>query len=230
MPEYCVYGLVDPRYPKNIRYVGCTRQTLKKRLQNHIADSSRWSGPRELWVAGILREGFRPIIIHLETVSEDENWEDREKYYISCFSKEAPLLNLTLGGLGNHGWSPTEEARKKIRSGLFGKSASEETRRKLSIAIRESSLMKDNLKRLHISNTGKKRTEEQRARISASLKGRKNYSLMKPVRCIETGQEFESSMAASSFLGKCDAAVGGSIRSKCRCGELHWEYILEDAK
>ena len=47
----------------------------------------------------------------------------------------------------------------------------------------------------------------------------------KPVRCLETGQEFRSAKDASRSLGECDGAVASSIRKSCRSGGFTWEYI-----
>ena len=51
------------------------------------------------------------------------------------------------------------------------------------------------------------------------------YSKAKPVRCIETGEEFKSGSDASRYLGLSSGAVGSSIRCKRPIKGLHWEYI-----
>lgn len=48
-----------------------------------------------------------------------------------------------------------------------------------------------------------------------------------PVRCIETGEIFDSAKEASMSMGLNDNAVGNSIHKGYRAGGYHWEY-LED--
>lgn len=47
----------------------------------------------------------------------------------------------------------------------------------------------------------------------------------KSVVCVETGEIFESSSAASRSLGLANSAVSNSIRKKTKCGGYHWAYI-----
>lgn len=47
----------------------------------------------------------------------------------------------------------------------------------------------------------------------------------KTVKCIETGQVFPSSRAASRWLGFSDSAVSRAIKDKITAGGYHWEYI-----
>lgn len=45
------------------------------------------------------------------------------------------------------------------------------------------------------------------------------------VRCIETGQIFDTATEASYFVGCYKLAVKNAIYRKGRCGGYHWEYI-----
>lgn len=49
----------------------------------------------------------------------------------------------------------------------------------------------------------------------------------KPVRCIETGEEFRSIREAAKKHGVADTNLGNAIRGKGqkRCAGYHWEYI-----
>lgn len=46
-----------------------------------------------------------------------------------------------------------------------------------------------------------------------------------PVRCIETGEIFDSAAKASRSMELNDDAVGNSIHRGQRCGGYHWEYV-----
>lgn len=91
--------------------------------------------------------------------------------------------------------------------GYNGCKVSEETRRKLSEAAK-----------------GRVLTEEHKQNISAAKSGANNPASRK-VRCIETGQIYDSAREASKALGKDKSAVTNSIRHNHRCGGYYWEYI-----
>lgn len=95
--EVKIYGLYDPTdINENIRYVGKTIQSLKKRLQGHIDESikNNPSTYKKNWINSLLSRNIRPKIKLLE-ICEESNWEQRERYWISNISN---LTNLTLGG------------------------------------------------------------------------------------------------------------------------------------
>lgn len=49
---------------------------------------------------------------------------------------------------------------------------------------------------------------------------------LKLVRCIETGQVFESLKQASEYLGVNKSALCSCLKGRTKtCGNLHWEYI-----
>lgn len=95
--EVKIYGLYDPTdSTMSIRYVGKTIQTLKKRLQGHIDDSvkNNPSTYKKNWINSLLKKGIRPKIRLIEICTE-ENWEERERFWISSINN---LTNLTAGG------------------------------------------------------------------------------------------------------------------------------------
>ena len=89
-----IYGLVDPRDPLKVKYVGKTKMSLKKRLQSHIDESRKNSGTyKKNWVRKLLSENIKPNIIILKETTE-ENWQQDEINLISSF----PNLTNTLEG------------------------------------------------------------------------------------------------------------------------------------
>lgn len=101
------------------------------------------------------------ILILKNNLTEDEAFK-HETYMINVFGRKIDggiLLNKTFGGEGASGRIVSEEVREKIRLSLLGRKQSLDTRRKKSI-----SLMGKNKNPL---------TEEQKLKISNTLKGRK---------------------------------------------------------
>jgi len=65
--RYTVYGLVDPRKPEDVRYVGRTGVGIEARVNNHIAQT-RFRVRHDIplcyvmeWVDHLLSQGVRPI-------------------------------------------------------------------------------------------------------------------------------------------------------------------------
>jgi hypothetical protein len=76
-------------------------------------------------------------------------------------------------------------------------------------------------------------TDEAKQRISNKLKGRYVLGLnpnAKKVRCIETGEIFQSAKEASLHLGLHGHAVDGSIHKGCRCGGERMNAICKKCR
>jgi uncharacterized protein YxjI len=106
-----VYTLSDPD-SFEIRYIGITVLPLSYRLSNHICDIKRENNKRTAWIKNVLKREKRPII---EELDEAESWEEGcllEILYIGLFKSWGfNLVNGTLGGDGNIGYSPSKERR-----------------------------------------------------------------------------------------------------------------------
>lgn len=96
-----IYGLYDPRTKltsDTIRYVGKTKMTLKERLQAHIDNAKKLTGKKSYhsvyWINSLLKNNIKPEIFLIEECN-DENWQDREKYWISYYPN---LTNYDEGG------------------------------------------------------------------------------------------------------------------------------------
>jgi len=111
-----VYALLDPE-TEEVRYVGFTRFTLEKRLQEHLCDGFKTH--RRNWIQSLRRRGLRPTITLLETVVE-EPWQAREQWWIKhCREAGCNLVNGTDGGDGMN--NPSEEVRRKCGDAQRGK-------------------------------------------------------------------------------------------------------------
>ncbi len=104
------------------------------------------------------------------------------------------------------------ETRAKQRAAKLGKKYSAEHCKNMSIAMKENKYV-----RVHPDMTGFKHTAESRAKMSASMKGRKSHQ-RKAVKCVDTGELFESATAAAKRYGRKEhtliaACCKGSVKT-----------------
>ncbi|TDZ92170.1 GIY-YIG nuclease family protein [Mycobacteroides salmoniphilum] len=146
MPDPAViYALCDPTSGE-VRYIGKTID-VRARLRSHLWDSRN---PKEhthkaRWIRSLKSP---PVLEIIETLSDADDWAERECYWIAKYRSEgARLTNLTNGG---DGWSSnghTDETKARLREMALargakppsqsGRKASPETRKKLQISARE---------------------------------------------------------------------------------------------
>jgi hypothetical protein len=110
-----IYALLDPRNLK-IRYIGKTKQPLKRRLYGHIATAKDLSNsyPVVHWIRKLATMGLQPSI-HLLEVANTDNWMKRERYWIAYGHKQKwKLLNATSGGETTSGVVMTPETLAKF--------------------------------------------------------------------------------------------------------------------
>lgn len=61
-----VYGLVDPREPDRVRYVGVTRD-LPRRLAEHRRQLDRGTGAKHAWLRELAAGGVAPVALEMAT-------------------------------------------------------------------------------------------------------------------------------------------------------------------
>lgn len=89
-----IYGLYDQT--GTLRYIGKANDPYK-RLSSHLRDSRRRNTPLYSWMRKCLTNGFIPVVGVLETCHADQ-WQEREREWISRARAIRPLLNLADGG------------------------------------------------------------------------------------------------------------------------------------
>jgi len=95
-----IYGLIDPRNEltiENVRYVGKTKNAVRRRLNKHMEDSKCGIAPIYKWIRKIKLDGHRPVYIILEECNEN-TWKEAERKYITLLRKSNRLLNVADGG------------------------------------------------------------------------------------------------------------------------------------
>jgi group I intron endonuclease len=140
-----------------------------------------------------------------------------EKFFIALFdtTNSNKGYNVALGG---NNIVHSEETRKKIsehhadfskeKHPMWGKHLSEETKQK----IREKAL-------------NRRFSEETKNKISIATSG-KNNPRAKQVKCIETGQIFDTVKEASQYFNVDNSSICKVCNGKAKtCGGYHWEYI-----
>lgn len=121
-----IYVLIDP-ITKKVRYVGKTNN-LKKRYRGHLGSAQKKHSYTQRWINKLLNKGVRPIMRVVDEAT-DETWESRERHWIAALKRQGvKLTNLTEGGEGHHGYSPTKKTIALRSKALKGSKLSAEAR------------------------------------------------------------------------------------------------------
>lgn len=105
-----IYALSDPETGA-IRYVGKTMRTLKRRLGDHIYFSKEGRCYSSHWVKSLVRKGVIPVITLIEVCNEN-NWKEREKFWINEMRKTCKLTNTLDGEFSNF----SEEQKQELHA------------------------------------------------------------------------------------------------------------------
>jgi group I intron endonuclease len=121
-----IYSLSHP-LTNEVRYIGKTIN-IKRRYKQHLYDN-RVKSHKGSWIQSLKSQGLKPIMEIIEECT-DQNWEDREKYWIEKFDN---LTNMKKGGNGGDDYKRyvSEESIEKIRQANLGKVFSKEHRDKI---------------------------------------------------------------------------------------------------
>ena len=166
------------------KYVGqVTTKRFKQRQKSWNCLSQPYAGP----VINNARKKYGLDAFDFEILKEckDEELNQWEMYYIKELNTKAPNgYNLTDGGDGMNGYSPSEETRRKIGEAnkgkepwIKGKHLSKETKNKISESKKGIPNIK--LSKFYKSekrwNYGKHLSEEHKKKLSESHKGKQTW-------------------------------------------------------
>lgn len=91
-----IYKLIDPR-DESVMYVGKTTESMSSKLNTHRASAKNRIDKRSLWIKELQSQGLAPKYDIIEYV-EEEQWPEREEYWIKYYRKVNPkLCNLSAG-------------------------------------------------------------------------------------------------------------------------------------
>jgi len=208
-----IYALIDPR-DNHIRYIGKADDPVyrtffqKHHKGSHVNEAkySKLNTHKLNWLRSLLKVDLLPILEILDEVPKN-NWQHWEKWWIATEKEKINALNLpkltnsTEGGdgfLGKHSQKSKNKIRESLkksekfiesRNKLKGKiwKMSEESKQKLKIASKLRNANPEYLENWRKATKGKKRTEEQKKRISEGTKKNFNWNNFRKGRekCVE---------------------------------------------
>lgn len=169
------------------------------------------------WMAVRRKYGLEVKIIHQGLTTEEAcELEIKEIERIGLEN----LCNLTKGGDGMYGYTPSEETRLKWSIQRRGRLHTQESRQKMSIFRKGRPKSREHVKNQAESMRGRSFTEEHRRKLSESLKKvnfnpewgvRSGKARMKKVFCLNNSEIYESTKSAAKELG----LDSGSISRVC---------------
>ena len=83
-----IYALYDPRFPNNIRYVGCT-ENFRRRINTHASGGDETTGE---WVKFLIAEGV-PLSFKVLEMVDDRIAFARERHWIAKLADKHDLIN-----------------------------------------------------------------------------------------------------------------------------------------
>jgi group I intron endonuclease len=155
-----IYALKDP-ISDDIRYIGKTKNDLKKRLYEHCTIRNlKEKNHKNNWIKSLLKLNHRPVIILIEEVV-DSDWQEREIYWIEFYKNIGNnLTNGTNGGDGGNGAKRSKDYIERLidikrKNGTLTRS--DECRKRISESHKGKKLSKDHSDKLTAYGEGKKK-------------------------------------------------------------------------
>lgn len=197
-------------------YVGQTSRTFRERIKEHIRSR------RNRYVENAIRkygiENFEVTI--LEECSSIEELNKREIFWIKELNTKYPNgFNMTDGGEGATGYTPTEELRKRLSEMGKGRKDSEETKRRKSEALMGHSVEKSARDKMSESHKGKTMSPEACANMSAAS------AKKRPILCVERNRVFHSMRTSAKWAGVVHGTIWKACQEpNCTAAGYHWKY------
>ncbi len=203
MKTVYIYSLTDPR-TSEIRYIGKT-VTPTKRFQRHIrnARNSTHKYHSSVWINSLLSNGVKPLFSVIE-VCDENNWQERERYWIEHYRGIFDLTNICDGGVGN------------VSYGFLGKKHSSESIEKMRKA------------RIGVSIKQNDKNGKRRMSLRATL-DRKKVPVVQYNLDGSHIREWDSAVDAGNYLGIRYSDISSVCKGKNRrtCGGFIWKFKNE---
>lgn len=139
-------------------YVG---KGKKRRAWSRGSRNNYWSNTVEKY--GLV------VDIVFDNLDENEAFQLEKDTILEMRYFGCNLVNLTNGGEGSSGFKQTPEQIQKRSSSKVGVPLSEEHRQKIGLAQRGVPKRKESIEKMRASNTGKKRGDATKQKISSAL-------------------------------------------------------------
>lgn len=245
MEKYKIYALLNP-VSKNIRYIGFTSTSLKRRLRNHINEAKSKNQShihKNKWILKIIKVYKKePLIVLIKSF---ENEKDAKNLEIELISKLKNLTNTTKGGEGQLGREVPEYVRQKFSKKvdvycktslvkLFEFNSISEVARKLKIPASKISNVCNGKRKTAYSYIFRFKNEDVNKYDFESKRG-KNSSIKKKVlreldnkiytSIAEAAKDNNISKSSLTFLLKNPLKKNGERRM---CKQKYFSYYKED--
>ena len=229
--QYNLYKIVN--LVNNKIYVGKTSQTVEKRWKDHCYEARRWQKCQEtntpfgyntrLYPA-MNKYGYENFkIILIEEVSNLEELNKQEKYWIDFYDTRNTGYNIAAGGHCGFflGCKHTPEALEKLRLAGLGRKHSEETCIKISklkLGHTTSDEVREKMRNAKLGKKTGKHSTEWNKHISES-QGRK-------ILCIETNITYYNISEAARQTGICRQSISSCLAGRyTHAGGYHWKFF-----
>ena len=154
------------------QYVGKTKQKLERRISQHKYDSKK--GSISLGAA-IRKYGWENFSVEVLEVCPVAMLNEREKFWIAALNSKSPNgYNLTDGGDGGRGVSPSAETRAKLSAALKGRPAHNKGQKMSAETCARMSATKKAMGFTPPSTKGRRHSEKSKAKMSKAQSGKNN--------------------------------------------------------
>lgn len=206
-PQAYIYGLHDPRTGE-LRYIGKSIRPLE-RLGNHICE--RTNTHRGHWINELNRLKLRPVLIIIDAVPANSDWQKIERLYIAAAREDGQRLTNT--GPGGEGVRILpDESRAKMRTTWLGRKHTMKTRAMMSANRRGRSHHTDQWRQdMSIRFRGREFTPEWRQKIRKSNQKLTNDQVRDIRYRLSIG---ESQYATADLFGIHQGSVSNIFRGK----------------
>lgn len=228
-----IYAIIHT--PTGRRYVGQSVR-IKVRFREHrkaLQGNKHYNAKlQRAWnVYGAIE--FQFVVLE-ECVAD--NLTEREQFYID----QEAYFNLSLCAESPmRGKTHTEETRAKMskawetrdRHQNKGLACTEESKAKISATLKGRPLSEATKAKMSAARKGRRNSAESAAKVSASKLGVPNSKVRKAVRCIETGQVFESLKATAEHFNGDDGHLSKHLKGRTPTFKGHtFEYEQTNLK
>lgn len=222
MNNYTVYMHISP---SGKRYIGITCTKTNRRWQNGNGYKTQQYFYRAINKYGW--DNFQHIIIAKGLDEETAKWLEIELIREWNTTNKDKGYNVTLGGEGDNGWTPSEETRKKLSEVKKGKTHSEETRKKMSESRKGEKHPMYGKCGENNPNYGKHRSEETKKKMSES---RIKRGITKSVICVTTNIIFTTIKEGAEYYNcnNISSCCKGKRKSAGKLSDgtkLVWRFI-----
>ena len=218
-----IYTLASSRNPEEIKYVGKTKQTLKRRLQGHLCSAKKAKKEGRVtnhtynWINYELSLGNSIIIEELDSIeiNDSESWDWLEIYWIEQIKIWGyNITNIRPGGEDNHISETPEELIRKRSQKIIGIARDERTKQSISKSL-----------------TGIVRSEETKEKVRKSIIEKQGRPVLQYSKSGEFIQRWEAISIAANTLHIDKANLSACCRGKkATCGGFAWKYAEEAHK